>query len=70
LIDESKIFTSKSFMRIKIEDFNDVIDKVLTDEDYKSEMISKGSKFLGRYVSNQGISSERLFSCLEDSKEN
>ncbi len=65
LMDNSNIFTSKSFIRINSKDFDEIIDKVLENEGYRLEMIRKGSEFLDRYVSNKGKASEVFFSCLD-----
>jgi hypothetical protein len=65
--DESSIFKSNSCDRVKIEEFEKTITKILHDEDYKSELIKRGTDFLNEYVSNQGKASEKLLSHLIDS---
>ena len=65
--DESSIFKSNSCDRVKIEDFEKTIAKIIHDNDYKSDLINRGTNFFNEYVSNQGNASEKLFSFLENS---
>ena len=64
--DESSIFKSNSCDRVKIEEFDETITKILHDNDYKSDLIKRGTDFFNEYVSNQGKASEKLFSYLKN----
>ena len=67
--DESSIFKSNSCDRVKIEEFEKTITKINHDNDYKLDLIRRGTDFFNEYVSNQGNASKKLFSCLENSND-
>ena len=67
--DESSIFKSNSCDRVKIEEFEKTITKIIHDNDYKLDLIRRGTDFFNEYVSNQGNASKKLFSCLENSND-
>ena len=45
---------------------DETITKILHDNDYKSDLIKRGTDFFNEYVSNQGKASEKLFSYLKN----
>jgi len=63
--DESTIFKSNSCDRVKIEDFEETMDKILHDRDYDLSLVRRGTSFLDSYVSNHGRASSELLSFLE-----
>jgi len=63
--DESTIFKLDSCDRVKIEDFEGTVYKILHDRDYNLNVIRRGTNFLNKYVSNQGKASSALLSFLE-----
>ena len=63
--DESTIFKSDSCDRVKIEDFEETMDKILHDRDYNLSLVRRGTNFLNNYVSNHGRASSELLSFLE-----
>ena len=65
--DESSIFESNSCDRVKIEDFEKTITKIIHDNNYRTDLIRRGTNFFNEYVGNQGKASEKLFSYLENS---
>ena len=65
-IDESYIFKSDSCERVKIEEFEKTITKILHNKNYKLDLIERGTNFLNEYLSNQGKASEKLLSYLRD----
>ena len=65
--DESTIFESNSCDRVKIEEFEKTITKIIHDDDYRFDLIRRGTNFFNEYVGNQGKGSKKLFSYLENS---
>jgi hypothetical protein len=63
--DESTIFKSNSCDRVKIEDFEETVGKILHDRDYDLSLVRRGTSFLDSYVSNHGRASSELLSFLE-----
>ena len=63
--DESTIFKSNSCDRVKIEDFEETMGKILHDKDYDLSLVRRGTSFLNSYVSNHGRASSELLSFLE-----
>ena len=63
--DGSSIFESDSCDRVKIDDFEEAIQRVLHDNDYRLDLIRRGTAYLDKYVSNQGKASEKLLAYLE-----
>tara|TARA_B100001123_G_scaffold449615_1_gene615687 strand:- start:8961 stop:10808 length:1848 start_codon:yes stop_codon:yes gene_type:complete len=64
--DGSSVFESNSCDRVKIEDFQKTMEKILYDENYRKKLIERGTNFLNRYVSNQGSASKKLLSYFEE----
>ena len=64
--DGSSVFKSNSCDRVKIEDFQKTMEKILYDENYRKKLIERGTNFLNRYVSNQGNASKKLLSYFEE----
>ena len=64
--DGSSVFESNSCDRVKIEDFQKTMEKILYDENYRKKLIERGTNFLNRYVSNQGNASKKLLSYFEE----
>ena len=63
--DGSTVFESDSCVRIKIDEFEEIIHKIFHDNDYRTKLIRNGTDYLNRYVSNQGNASVKLLSYLE-----
>ena len=64
--DGSSVFKSNSCDRVKIEDFQKTMEKILYDENYRKKLIERGTNFLNRYVSNQRSASKKLLSYFEE----
>ena len=62
---DSVIFKSNSCDRIKIDDFEKTIRKIIDDKQYRNDLIQRGTDFLNNYVSNLGESSHRFLLYLQ-----
>ena len=51
-----------------LEEFSDVLNKILTNEDFRENLVQKGTEFINKYLINQGNSSEFLANFLHRSK--
>ena len=47
---------------------SDVLNKILTNEDFRENLVQKGTEFINKYLINQGNSSEFLANFLHRSK--
>jgi len=61
----SEVFKSASCISVT-NDFEKILTKLISNVQFKNELISNGKKFSQRYLSHQGISSKNLISFLED----
>ena len=66
---EDKIFQSGATKLVNTkQEFEDELDKILNDQNYRSELILKGKKFVNDYLVNQGTSSQKLAEYLNTLK--
>ena len=63
--DGSTVFETDSCVRIKIDEFEETIHRIIHDNNYRTKLIRRGTDYLNRYVSNQGSASVKLLSYLE-----
>jgi hypothetical protein len=56
---------SKFCLTASIDELEQIIPKILDDENYKRELIEKGNRYLAEYLSNLGNSSEKLLEFLK-----
>ena len=64
--EENEIFKMNGVMSINnIESVESEISKIMTNDDYKSELKSKAKQFLKNYLSNHGTASKQLVEALE-----
>ncbi len=65
--DNEEIFTSKSSLLVhSYEEFEIQFDKLITDSQFRNDLISRGNEFIKKYFSNQGNSSENFHKFLLD----
>ena len=64
---EDKIFQSGATMVVKTpEEFEDAINKILFDKEFRNSLIEKGQKFVDQYLTNQENSSKFLATYLKN----
>ena len=63
--DDSSVFKLNPYIKTNIDNFEILLNRILTDVDFKKQLVSDGSKYVNNYFSNQGIASEKLLSFLE-----
>lgn len=64
---EDKIFKSGATLLVKTpKDFEDALNNVLLNSEFRNELLKKGKKFVNEYLINQGNSSEFLVSFIND----
>ena len=64
---EDKIFKSGATLLVKTpKDFEDALNNVLFNSEFRNELLQKGKKFVNEYLINQGNSSEFLASFIND----
>jgi hypothetical protein len=59
------IFSSKSCLQIPVTELENTLKQILTDNEYKKQLIENGSKFVKDYLANQGHASQEILSHLE-----
>jgi hypothetical protein len=62
----SQIFKSKSSIMLNLDDLETTLNRILTDETYKQQIVENGTKFVNDYLINQGTSSKDLLSLLKE----
>jgi len=64
---EDKIFKSGATLLVKTpKDFEDALNNVLFNTEFRNELLQKGKKFVNEYLINHGNSSEFLASFIND----
>lgn len=63
---DPEVFRSNSCLRIRIDDLENELNKILNDGAYRNYIIENGMKFVSRYIYNQGNSSEKLLQFLNN----
>jgi hypothetical protein len=62
-----KIIQSGATAYVKnIQEFSEVLNKILTDDDFQKNLVNKGTKFINNYMTNPGHSSEFLAKYVHD----
>lgn len=61
---ESEIFKTESCVSVAIDDFDEILNKILNDGDYKLKIIQNGENFLNNYLTNKGNASEQILKFL------
>ena len=62
---DSNVFESNPNIKTNIDNFESLFYRVLTDIDFKKQLVADGSEYVNNYFSNQGMASEKLLSFLE-----
>lgn len=55
--DNCSLFKSNSCVRTNIDNFENTLQRILSDANFKNELIQNGNKYVNHYLSNQGESS-------------
>jgi len=58
--DVCSIFKSDSCIRTEIDNFESTLQRILSDTNFKNQLIQNGNKFVNEYLSNQGTASLEL----------
>lgn len=58
--DNCSVFTSQSCIRTKIDNLENILGKILSDQNFKNTLIQNGNKYVNDYVYNQGTASKCL----------
>jgi hypothetical protein len=61
-----EIFTSKACIRTNIEDFESVFNNIITDHNYRQELIKNEQNFVSKYLVNPGKSADNIIKYLEN----
>ena len=64
----AEIFSSKSCLSVRIEEFENTLLRIMNDEQFKNKLIQSGKQFINQYFSYQGQSSKQLFKLIKESK--
>jgi len=62
---KSEIFESRSCIQTTIENFEVELEKILTDANYKKQIIENEKKFVDYYLTNKGNASEHILGVLK-----
>ena len=68
LLDSSSDIHSILSNPSNLEEFSDILNKILTNKIFRENLVRKGTEFINRYLINQGNSSEFLANFLHRSK--
>ena len=64
--DESIIKSGATAYVQNLQEFSDVLNKILSDESFRKNLVTKGSNFIDKYMINQGNSSKFLAQHIHD----
>jgi len=62
---EPEVFRSNSCIRTDIDNFESILNQMLSDPNFRQSVIENGDKFIDNYFSNQGKAAEELLSFLK-----
>lgn len=62
---ESEIFKTASCVTTSIQDLEQILNKILTDDSYKQEIIKSGNKFVNQYLANKESASKIILDFLK-----
>jgi len=62
---ESQTFKTNACVSINIEQLEETLKKILTDVNYKNEMIKNGDAFVHKYISNKERSTSEILEFLK-----
>jgi len=65
---EAEIFSSKSCLSVRIEEFENTLLQIMNDEQFTNKLIQSGKQFINQYFSHQGQSSKQLFKLIKEYK--
>ena len=63
---ESEIFKTKSCVSVTMDNFDEILHKILNDDDFKLQITQNGKDFLNYYLTNKGNSSEQILKFLNE----
>ncbi len=62
---KSEIFKSNSTQFIKIENFEEIFNKIIQDDKFRQMIIENGNLFINHYFSNQGFATKEILSLIK-----
>ena len=63
---ESEIFKTKSCISVTMDNFDELLHKILNDNSFKLQIAQNGKDFLNYYLTNKGNSSEQILKFLNE----
>ncbi|NDF35931.1 MAG: hypothetical protein EB154_08820, partial [Nitrosopumilaceae archaeon] len=62
---ESEIFRTNACISADIEELEQILNKILTDDSYRNNIIKNGDSFVDGYLSNKGKSTKEILAFLK-----